>query len=80
MEDLAYIYLALNNESERHQDLNEDRLPNPYAIWAPPIAAASDRDSVIASFEVLIDCDRTSVEQPDDTDSTFQPYQGFFYL
>lgn len=71
MEDLAYIYLALNDEIERNQDLkNEDSLPNPFSIWAPPIPMAPDRDRAT----------HLSPEPPDDTDSTFHPYQGFFYL
>lgn len=65
-----YIYLALNDEIECNQDFNEDSLPTPCSIWAPLIHLETE-------------CDRAThlpLEQPDDTDSTFQPYQGFFYL
>ncbi len=69
MEDLAYIYLALNDEIERNKDFSEDSLLNPYSVWAP--------------LGVELDRDLTSQlprERLDDIDSTFQPYQGFFYL
>jgi hypothetical protein len=56
------------DEIECNQDFNEDSLPTPCSIWAPLIHLETE-------------CDRAthlSLEQPDDTDSTFQPYQGFF--
>ncbi|EKQ68701.1 hypothetical protein OsccyDRAFT_3247 [Leptolyngbyaceae cyanobacterium JSC-12] len=38
MEDLAYIYLALNEESERAESLLETaHLQTPLSNWAPPI-------------------------------------------
>lgn len=82
MEDLAYIYLALNDEIERNQDLEEERLLNSYSIWAPRIPADPTQDLTIAPSEMAVDCDRDHVptNQADDTDSTFHPYQGFFYL
>lgn len=73
MENLAYIYLALNDEIDRGKGLSEDKLQHPYTIWAPPIVVEPDYDRAIAS-ETSADFDQL------DTDSIFQPYQGFFYL
>ncbi len=70
MEDLAYIYLVLNDEIERSQNLDEDHVPTPSSTWAPPIPMEADCDRATQLFS----------EQPDDSDFTFHPYQGFFYL
>lgn len=83
MEDLAYIYLALNDEIERNKEFNEDSLSNSYSIWAPPIVTELDCDRAIAFAEPPTDFGLSSssaIGPVDEADSTFQPYQGFFYL
>lgn len=70
MEDLAYIYLALNNEIERKKEFSEDNLLHSYSAWPPLLGGELDRDRTAQSPS----------EQFDDIDSTFQPYQGFSYL
>ncbi len=70
MEDLAYIYLALNDEIERNKECSEDNLLHSYSAWASPIEVELDRDRTV----------QPPAEPLDNIDSTFQPYQGFFYL